>query len=88
MRWGPSAVILNLMKTTARFATGSSKNSNQAVIVTADTKADAQAAIKLVQAWVKANGGRSKVTEFTAAPRYSSNLDMFYRARIAFAVAA
>ncbi len=49
--------------TTARYNEGSSKNSNQVVIVTADTKQDAQAAIKLVQAWVKENGGRSKLTD-------------------------
>ncbi len=74
--------------TTARYNEGSSKNSNQVVIVTADTKQDAQAAIKLVQAWVKENGGRSKLTDFTSAPRWSSNLDLFYRARIAYSVAA
>ncbi len=90
MRWAPSAVILNLMKTTtARFSeTTSTVEGTQAVVICADTKRAAQDAIKLAQAWVKANGGRSKVTSFISFPRWSSNLDLVFKARVAYRVAA
>ncbi len=75
--------------TTARYNEGSSKFSGwNKVVITADTKKDAQAAIKLVQTWTKANGGKAKLSTFTSAPRWSSNLDLFYRAELFYQVAA
>ncbi len=84
------APIMNLMKTTAaRFSETSSKvDGTFAVRITADTKADAQAAIRLAQAWVKSLGGVAKLTDFTVQPRWSSNLDQFYSARIAYRLPA
>lgn len=52
--------------TNAKLTEGSSKNENRAVIITADTKVEAQAAIR--------TAGR-----FHPGLHYSSNLDMFYR---------
>ena len=78
------------MKTTtaSRFSTGTTTNDSvEAVLISADTKQAAQAAIKLVQAWVKANGGGSKLMSFTSAPRWSSNLDLVFRARVVYRVA-
>ncbi len=87
---GAQRIILYLMKTTtARFSeTGSKVEGTKAVIIKADYKRDAQEAIKLAQAWVKANGGISKLTSFVSAPRWSSNLDLVFTARIAYRVAA
>lgn len=74
--------------TTARYNEGFSKFEGWSkVVVTADYKADAQAAIRLVKAWVAANGGKAKLDTFTSAPRWSSNLDLFYRAEIFYKVA-
>lgn len=71
--------------TTARFSEATSKvEGTSAVVIRADTKQDAQAAIKLVQSWVRANGGITKLTSFTSQPRWSSNLDLFFSARIAY----
>lgn len=73
--------------TSARFSeTGSKVDGTFAVMIHADTKADAQAAIKFARAWVKSLGGISKLTSFTEAPRWSSNLDTFFCARIAYRV--
>jgi hypothetical protein len=77
--------------TTARYNEGSSKFEDKGwkkVVVTADHKEDAQAAIKLVKAWVEANGGKAKLDTFISAPRWSSNLDLFYRAEIFYKVVA
>ncbi len=74
--------------TNARWnETTSNVDGTFAVIVTADTKHEAQAAIRLARAWVKSVGGISKVTSFISAPKWSSNLDLFFRARIAYRVA-
>lgn len=71
--------------TTARFGESvSTVEGTFAVAIRADRKADAQAAIKLAQAWIKANGGYSKLTSFTSAPRWSSNLDLVFSARVAY----
>lgn len=77
------------MKTTARFSEGFSKFDGwKKVVVTADSKLDAQAGIRLVKAWVAESGGKAKLDTFTSAPRWSSNLDLFYRAEIFYKVAA
>lgn len=66
---------------TPRISEGPSKFEGwREVTITTDYKADAQQAIKLVQAWTKANGGRAKLKEFYSAPRWGSNLDLFFRA--------
>jgi hypothetical protein len=77
--------------TTARYSDGFSKFEGKGwkkVIVTADHVTDAKAGIKLVKEWVKANGGKAKLDTFFSAPRWSSNLDLFYRAEIFYTVAA
>lgn len=84
----PSAT-LNLMKTTARYSEGDSKFAGwQKVVITADHKRDAQDAIRLVKTWVKANGGTAKLDTFFSAPRWSSNLDLFYRASVFYKIPA
>lgn len=74
---------------TARYSEGFSKFEGwKKVVVTADHKADAQAAIRFVKAWVGQVGGKAKLGSFTCSPRWSSNLDLFYRAEIFYKVAA
>lgn len=36
----------------------------------------------LCRSWVAESGGKAKLDTFTSAPRWSSNLDLFYRAEI------
>ena len=77
--------------TTARFNEGVSKFEGKGwkkVVVTADHKRDAQDAIKVVKAWVAENGGKVKLDTFYAVPRWSSNLDLFYRAEIFYKMVA
>lgn len=74
--------------TTARFSEASCKFPGwQIVVIHADRKEDAQAAIKLARGWVRENGGRSKLDSFTVQPRWSSNLDQFYRAAVIYKAA-
>lgn len=76
------------MKTTAKLSDAASKFEGwREVTITADHKQDAQAAIKVVKAWVKENGGKAKLNFFISAPRWSSNLDLFYRAALFYKVA-
>ena len=77
--------------TTARYNEGTSKFADKGwlkVVVTADTKQDAQEGIRVVKAWMAQVGGKVKLDTFTSAPRWSSNLDLFYRAEIFYKVAA
>lgn len=70
---------------TARFATGKSSNEGiQIVTINADCKSDAQAAIKLAQAWIKASGMKSKLVSFVERTSEYSNLVKYYSARIAY----
>ena len=52
------------------------------VTIVADYKADAQKAIKVAQSWVKANGGKAKLKFFISFPRWSSNLDLVFKATL------
>ncbi len=80
---------MTLMKTTARYnETTTTMPNAKAVAIFAENKRDAQDAIKLAQAWVRANGGKYKLVSFTSAPRNYSNLDIVYRARIVYMLAA
>lgn len=77
------------MSSAARFATTTSKvDGTFAVAIRADTKRAAQGAIKLARAWVNSLGGISRLTSFTVGPRYSSNLDQVFAARVAYRIPA
>jgi hypothetical protein len=79
---------MNLMKT-ARFSlTDSTTKGLTAVIINADSKSDAQEAIKVARAWMKAAGRKSKLVFFHETTSEYSNLVKYYRARIVFQDAA
>jgi hypothetical protein len=72
-----------------RFHEAASKNPGVAAIeIFSENKADAQRAIKLAKAWLRANGRPCKLVSFTSAPRGLSNLDIVFRARIAYQTGA
>lgn len=69
----------------ARLSSTSSGTPNaKAVMIHADSKSAAKEAILLAKAWIKANGGQSKVVYFISTPSEYSNLVMKYRARIVY----
>ncbi len=74
------------MKTTASFSVGTAQaDGMQIVMIHAETKRDAQAAIKLAKSWIWSNGLRLKLVFFheNIGTRWS-NLGRSYVARIAY----
>jgi hypothetical protein len=71
---------------TARFnETGSKVEGVKAIEIFAESKADAQEAIKVATAWIRSAGYGTKLVSFVSTPRTEwSNLDIVFRARIAF----
>jgi hypothetical protein len=72
--------------TTARFSMGTTEtNGAQVVMIHAETKRDAQAAIKLAKSWIWSNGLRLKLVYFheNIGTRWS-NIGRSYAARIVF----
>jgi hypothetical protein len=71
---------------TARFnEAGSKVQGVQAIEIFAESKADAQEAIKVATAWIRSAGYGTKLVSFISTPRTEwSNLDIIFRARIAY----
>ncbi len=74
--------------TTARLSAASpTAAGHQVVMIHADRKADAQDAIKVAKAWLRATGARFKLVYFHEnIGTQWSNLGRSYSARIAYAV--
>lgn len=74
---------------TARYSMASSKQDNvAAVMIHADSKRDAQEAIKVAKAWIRSSGRPCKLVYFNEihGSEYS-NLGVRFTARIAYRVA-
>lgn len=68
--------------------TDSDINGGQAIEIRSDSKKVAQSAIQTARAWIKANGGKSKLVSFYEITSEYSNLVTYYRARVFFVVPA